>query len=270
MPAPATFTPPRRPDRWRGAALGALLALAAVTAHAALPDEIQVYTDDINAPGEFGLELHLNTTPRGLTAPGYQGEVLNDHGLRINPEFSWGLSRDWEAGLYLPVVRTGDGHWYGAGLKLRLKWLPLQPDKISGGWFAGVNTELSQLSRGFSQSERSLELRSIVGWRNPDWLFAANPIFGWSLSNGFRNDNPDFTLGLKASRKVSSSLGVGLEYYSEMGPLKHLVAANQQNNTLYLAFDYEGKPFAFNFGIGRGLSSAADAWTIKGIVEVPF
>jgi len=38
-------------------------------AGAALSDEIQVYTDDINAPGEFGLELHVNTTPKGRRVP---------------------------------------------------------------------------------------------------------------------------------------------------------------------------------------------------------
>ena len=47
-----------------------ILALGAGgDAHAALIDEIQVYTDDINAPGQFGLELHLNTTPKGRSTP---------------------------------------------------------------------------------------------------------------------------------------------------------------------------------------------------------
>ena len=40
-------------------------ALLPNIAAAALSDEIQVYTDDINAPREFGLELHVNTTPSG-------------------------------------------------------------------------------------------------------------------------------------------------------------------------------------------------------------
>jgi len=34
-------------------------------AQAALQDEIQVYDDEINAKGEYSLELHLNTTPNG-------------------------------------------------------------------------------------------------------------------------------------------------------------------------------------------------------------
>jgi hypothetical protein len=65
-------------------------------AYAALPDEIQVYTDDVNAPGERGIELHVNATPSGRSAPGYPGEVPPHHGLRITPEISWGLARNWD------------------------------------------------------------------------------------------------------------------------------------------------------------------------------
>jgi len=72
-------------------------------------DEIQVYTDDINPVGKFGLELHVNTTPAGRSRPDYPGEITPQHGLRLTPEFSYGLSHDFEAGLYVPLERTGDG-----------------------------------------------------------------------------------------------------------------------------------------------------------------
>jgi hypothetical protein len=53
--------------------LGAATIVAAFgasqPASSAQQDEIQVYTDDINKRGEFGLEWHLNTTPQGRTAP---------------------------------------------------------------------------------------------------------------------------------------------------------------------------------------------------------
>ena len=60
----------------------ALLGFLSAPASAVLPDEIQVYTGDINAPGEFGLELHLNTTPSGHSQPSYPGEVTTPHGWR--------------------------------------------------------------------------------------------------------------------------------------------------------------------------------------------
>ena len=106
------------------------LALWSSLAHAALSDEIQVYTDDINAPGEFGLELHVNTTPRGRSTPDYRGEVVPNHGLRVTPEFSYGLTETWEAGLYIPTNRESSGNFSIAGAKLRLKGQPISATAI--------------------------------------------------------------------------------------------------------------------------------------------
>lgn len=240
------------------------------SANAALPDEIQVYTFDINAPGEFGLELHANTTPNGQRQPGYPGEVTTHQGWRLTPEFSYGLSRDWEAGLYVPTVRARDAAYYLAGAKLRLKWLPLQLDQNGRGWFAGVNSELGRISRRFDQSRTNLELRFIAGWKNEDWLLTANPIFGWALSDGQRQRAPDGTIAVKAARNVARDVALGVEYYSDYGKVSQVLPRDERDNKLFLVLDYEGKPFAFNFGVGRGQTAAADKWTVKAIIEVPF
>jgi hypothetical protein len=91
-----------------------------------ITDEIQVYTDEINAPREWGLEVHVNTTPSGATQPAYPGAVAPDHGWRITPELSYGLSPDFELGLYLPTTTDAqnDAYYFG-GVKLRLKWIVL-------------------------------------------------------------------------------------------------------------------------------------------------
>ena len=104
-----------RPGSIRGLLCGLILIPSIVGA--ALSDEIQVYTDDINAPGEFGLELHINTTPKGRRVPDYPGEVVPNHGLRITPEFSYGLTKTWEAGLYIPTNRDPSGSVSVAGAK---------------------------------------------------------------------------------------------------------------------------------------------------------
>src|SRR3954454_21889370 len=121
-------------------------------AHAALSDEIQVYTDDINAPGEFGLEMHVNTTPEGRETPDYPGEVTPHHGLRITPEFSYGLTKTLEAGLYIPTNHSAGDNFDVAGWKLRLKWLPIRGDEETGGWFLGANGEYSRLQKKYSES----------------------------------------------------------------------------------------------------------------------
>ena len=93
--------------RFAHRALAALL-LCVPPAHA-INDEIQVYTGDIYEPGQFGLELHMNTTPAGRSTPDYPGDSIPRHGFRLTPEFSYGINKDFEAGMYLPTVRDADG-----------------------------------------------------------------------------------------------------------------------------------------------------------------
>jgi len=239
-------------------------------ASAALSDEIQVYTDDINAPGEFGLELHVNTTPDGRKTPDYPGETVPHHGLRITPEFSYGISRTWEAGLYVPTSRDASGRFDVAGAKVRLKWLPIRGDEDTGGWFLGANGELSRLQQRFSESRASAELRIMSGYRSPDWLLAFNPVFGWNLSEGYRSGTPDVGIGLKVARNVSERVAIGLEYYSELGTTSHILPFNDQDNSIYAAVDIDMKAWTLNFGVGRGITSAADTLTVKAILGFAF
>lgn len=233
-------------------------------------DEIQVYTDDINKPGEFGLELHVNTTPKGRSTRDFPGEITPRHGVRFTPEFSYGLSKDLEAGLYLPYARDAEGVTHFAGPKLRLKWLPVQPEQDGQGWFIGANFEYAWVAREFESSNRSIELRPIIGYRGRDWLLAANPILGWSLAGPDHDGKPDFSPSVKVARKVAPGLALGVEYYAELGKVNNILPRWEQSHTLYLALDYERKAWAFNVGIGRGLNGATDRWTLKTIIEVPF
>jgi hypothetical protein len=240
-----------------------------LTAQAALQDEIQVYTDDINEVGEWGLEMHVNTTPKGISQPSYAFEAVNARGTRITPEISLGLSPHWEMGLYLPLVHNSNGVSELAGIKWRLKWMAIKPEEAQG-WFAGLNAELSQLKYPYSDSSRQFELRTIAGFKNEQWLLATNPVFGWPISAGYAQQSPEFNLGVKVARSVNSTSRLGFEYYSGMGQVNSILPTNLQNNTLFLAWDYEGEPFGFNFAVGRGLNAATDAWTLKTILELPI
>lgn len=235
-----------------------------------ITDEIQVYMDEINKPGEFGLEVHLNTTPSGRATPDYPGDVPPYHGVRVTPEFSYGINRDFEAGFYLPSGRDAEGNLFLGGAKLRLKWLPVKGDEITGGWYFGSNFELSSLSKKFSESRYSGEMRLIGGYRSKDWVIGVNPILGWDLSEGHRNGGPDMTLAWKAAHNVVPGIALGMEYYNAIGKLAHRLPQDLQDQTLYLVMDYDRKPWAFNLGVGRGLTAAADRWTVKAIIEIPF
>ena len=239
------------------------LVVAAVfcSSHAlgALPDEIQVYTDDVTAPGEHGIELHVNTTPSGRSAPGYPGEIPARHGLRITPELSWGLVPDVDWGLYLPFVRSGEGTDYFAGPRFRLKWMPLRGNP---GYFAGVNGELSFVERRFEEARRIAEIRPIVGYRNDDWLFSVNPIVDVNLAAP-QKDVLTFAPAFKIARSTGGGRAIGAEYYAELGRLSHFAPSGEQSHVLYLVLDTQ----KLNFGVGRGLNGASDRWTVKAIVS---
>lgn len=255
-------------------AVGAPVLLAALGASdpaaSAQQDEIQVYTDDINKRGEFGLELHLNTTPLGRTAPDYPGEITNHHGFRLTPEFSYGLTSDVELGLYLPMLIDGDGDYHFVGIKYRLKWLPIRPAEGAYGWFAGANAELSRVGYKFSESRWTTELRPIVGHKAKDWLFAFNPILDWDLSDGLQSWEPTFIPSVKLTREVFKGVSAGAEYYSDLGKIGHMEPWSRQDNRIYGVVDVDMKPLVFNFGVGRGLTDASDKWTVKAIIEVPI
>ena len=235
----------------------------------AIVDEIQVYTDDLDAKGESGLELHINTTPSGRSTPNYPGDVPPYHGWRITPEFSWGLGDDLDWGLYLPSATDADGNYHFGGAKLRLKWLPIRAAEGEGGWYAGINNELSNLNKAFSDSEWNDEVRIIAGYRGRDWLIGVNPILGWGLSPGFRG-SPDVTLAWKAMIELAPGFALGAEYYQDIGTLANRLPHDEQNQTLYAVMDLERKRWSLNFGVGRGLTPATDDWTVKAIVGISF
>ena len=180
--------------------------------------------------------------------------------MRVTPEISWGLAPGWDWGLYLPLVRSGDGTNYFAGPKFRLKWVPLRPAEGASGAFAGVNGELAFVERRFEEARRSLEIRPIFGYRNDDWLFSFNPILGADLA-GSQKGVLSFSPAFKAARSIGNDSMLGVEYYSELGRLSHFLPQSEQSHTLYLVIDTK----TLNFGIGRGLNGATDRWTIKAI-----
>ncbi len=234
-------------------------------ARAALPDEIQVYTDDLEAPAAFGVELHVNTTPSGRSTPDYRGEVTPHDGLRATPEISRGIARNWDAGLYLPFARTADGAYDFAGPKFRLKWLPLRPAEGQAGSFAGVNGELAFVQRRFVEARRTLEIRPIVGYRGEKWLFAFNPTIGADLE-GDERGVAQFHPSVKIARDIGGKTALGVEYYAELGRLGHPLPHGEQSHALFVVVDAERR-IGFNFGIGRGLTDASDRWTVKAIIS---
>jgi hypothetical protein len=63
---------------------------------------------------------------------------------------------------------------------------------------------------------------------------------------------------------------LGAEYYSELGTTSPILPASQHSNTLYAVADLEFKDWSLNFGVGRGLTSPVDKYTVKSILGFAF
>lgn len=248
--------------------LFAVSSLLPLLSHAALQDEIQVYDDAINAKGESSLELHVNSTPRGIQTPSYPGEVMSNNGVRVTPEFAYGLGNNLEAGLYISYVNY-DSKFQYAATKLRMKWLPYQ-EEHGDALFAGVNVEISNVQPQFDQSRYNSEARFIVGKHFDEWLILFNPIFGMPLSQPYVHQAPYFSTATRISREVSQDLALGVEYYSNLNQINQPIKYQNTEQMGFLMMYYDGKPIAFQAGIGKGFSNSTDSLTLKAIFSIPL
>lgn len=247
--------------------MAALILGAASAASWAASDEIQVYTQEMDDPGEIGLELHLNYVPKGRRTPGYPGEMKSEHRLQVTPEFSYGLTKTLEAGLYLPVAVSGEGGMYGNGLRFRLKFIA--PREEGSGFFWGINTELGYFARRVSESALGMELRPIIGYIDEKWLLSFNPIVNMDLSDNVSRQ-PNFEPAVKVTHRVVEGVRAGMEYYGEYGRLTKMLPTQERTHYLYGVIDVDLKGFDLNFGIGRGIKNADDQWIAKAILSIPF
>src|SRR5438105_189780 len=76
--------------------------LAAPVMTFAQTDETQVYDGGLAEKGKFNLTLHNNFTPKGLKEPAFPGAIISDKSLNGVPEWAYGVTKWFEAGLYLP------------------------------------------------------------------------------------------------------------------------------------------------------------------------
>jgi hypothetical protein len=238
-------------------------------ATAQLPDEIQVYVNDLTRKGEWSVELHVNTTPSGQRLPDFTGAVVTDHGWRVTPEINYGLGNNFDVGLYLPMVKTSDNKFLFGGPKVRFKWLPLQADNESQPFFFGMNLELANVNKSFSQTPWSSELRFIMGWEKDRWLVAVNPTLERELGPHPQNSNTLFNTGWKVAYRIRPRVSLGLERYDDLGPWDRWDSSSLRSTSTYLTLDIDGDT-EFNFGIGYGAGPQNDRWTVKLIYSIPL
>ncbi|WP_137860609.1 hypothetical protein [Variovorax sp. 3P27G3] len=233
---------------------------------AAAPEEIQVYLDDMSAPGQFGVDVHNNYVFSGASTPGYVGEQPARHVYRLTPEFYYGVSDTLELGLYVLSSRAPGADPKVDGAKVRIKYIA--PHDKTQGMFWGANLEFGKTSLRVSPTAWNAELKGILGYRAGPWTLAVNPNIDWSLS---RHGGPvTLDVDAKIAYALNDKTQLGLETYNELGPLSRLDPLRKNSKTLFVALDHEFDRFDVNVGIGKGLTSEADRWLMKFILGTHF
>jgi hypothetical protein len=251
-----------------------VVALAAAAPAAALDRfEIQVYGPDLNAPGEVGVELHLNYAFRGDRVPAFPGEIPPDRSVHYTIEPAVGVTGWLELGGYLQALSApGSGLRYG-GFKLRAKMVV--PRRHTGDFFLGLNVEVGRVPAYVEEEGWANEFRPILGWTDGVLLVDVNPIFGYALTG------PDaFRVVLEPAAKVSANtqlgFALGIEWYTALGFADAILPGQEQQHLLLATFDLAApkggtESWELGVGVGAGLTGATDRrWLAKAIVGRAF
>jgi hypothetical protein len=245
----------------------ALLLLSVLAAPAqAAPEEIQVYMDDMRDPGQLGVDVHNNYVFSGRRTAEYAGEQPPGKVYRLTPEFAYGLTREFELGLYVLTTRDAQGNFHGDGGKLRIKYIA--PHDAEAGPFWGANFEVGATSRRVSETRWNAEIKGIAGYRRGPWTFAFNPNVDWSISPG--GGPAALDIDFKLSYDIGAKTELGLESYNELGPIRNVSLSGENSRTVFAVIDKDFGKFDLNAGIGRGLTGASDRWLVKFIVGTNF
>jgi hypothetical protein len=243
------------------AAFASRSALAADQVH----DEIQVYNAEIAEVGQWTYQQHLNFAAVGQTQPEVPGGFSSDHSLQGTPELAYGITDWWEGGFYIPFAVDGSGQLLSDGAKIRS--LFVVPDAAKRSFFYGINFELGYEMPRFASSPWGLEIRPIVGVRNAEWEFIANPIVDLSFGSG---GEADFAPALRLARNLGNDWYVGLEYYGDYGKIGDFLPLQQQSQQLFAVTDFKVSVVDVELGVGYGFTSGSDRLVAKAIIGYAF
>ena len=253
--------------RFRAWVLGTVVGAVAVPVAArAQGDEIQVYDGGLAPKGVFNLTLHNNYTPDGIKTPSFPGAVVSHRSLNGVPEWAYGVTSWFEAGLYLPLYsRDADMGWGLDGVKLRT--LFAVPNADDRRFVYGANFEFSYNAKRWDTKRITSEVRPIVGWHlnTVDVIF--NPIFDTSY-DGF--NNLEFVPATRIAYNTAKSWAVAIEEYADYGSLRRFEQAAAQGHQLFAVVDHSSPSLDVEAGIGFGLNNASDRLTFKLILSHDF
>ena len=253
-----------------GRAIVAVLSIGYASASLALPDELQVQMDDINEPGQVGIDLSAGYAMGNPKTATDEDRRPTAHLLQASPQRSYGLTKTMQLGAQLFYARDSSGQSKIDGARLEWLYLPIRPAEEGGeGLFAGTLIEAGHLPKRLSENRLDAELRLIAGYRWGKWTVAANPEIGRKLA-GDGSGVPDLSARMKLAYQATPTYAVGAEYYGDFGNMHAVGPLSHRSQQLFGVIDAKHGGCNFSIGIGRGLTSRSEPWVLKAAVGFSF
>jgi hypothetical protein len=249
--------------------LSIMLLLPIASAHAELQDVIGILTDEINDEGDWSLDIHANSTPRGaIFDPAYNGEIVNNHGVRFTPSLSYGLRDDLELTMSATAVRDGNMDANTTSIvsgRGRLEWISQGDANDDGSYgYWGASTSLLLAKEKVDYGRTILDIGLIGGYRTSTLHFATNAFVSNGFANGLQSMAPDFSLNTKLAKRVVEKVWAGVELYSGNGKAMTLDGvARFTTNMLFGTVAVEAHDAIYQFGVGHGMNGNTDPVTLK-------
>jgi len=211
----------------------------------------------------FNLTLHNNFTPKGVKEPAFPGAVTSDKSLNGVPEWAYGVTNWFEAGLYLPLYTIDKNQ--GAELDgFKLRTLFAVPDADKRRFVYGANFEFSWNTRHWDTKRITSEIRPILGWHFPSVDVIVNPIFDTSY-DGVKN--LDFAPSARVAFNVKPKWQLAVEEYSDYGTVRHFGSSADRAHQIFGVVDHSGKFLDIEAGSGVGLTDSSDKIQLKLILS---
>jgi hypothetical protein len=226
-------------------------------------DEIQVYDAGLAAKRTFNLTLHNNFTPKGVKTPAFPGALVADKSFNGVPEWAYGVTDWFEAGLYMPLYSVGQNT--GATLDgAKLRALFAIPHADDRRFFYGANFEFSLNAAHWDEHRITSEIRPIVGWHLHPIDIVLNPIVDTSY-DGLKN--LEFAPAWRVACNLPAMWAVAVEEYADYGPLRQFNSPRDQVHQIYGVIDHSAKYLDIEAGAGFGVTNASDKLTLKLILS---
>ena len=251
--------------------VGASVCLATARLAAQDPFEIVVYPAATARHGEWELETHLNHTVRGTTA--FSGSVApTRHQTHLTFELTHGITRNWEASVYLlTAYRPGVGAEY-AGWRLRSRV------HAPSGWRLpldlGLSAELEAPRPAYGGASPTVELTPILEKQLGALRLGLNANFERDLGlgeAGGTEEGWEFEPSAVVAYRLSSIVTAKIEYHGALGELGASLPGSAQVHQVFPGVDLRlGNEATLGLSVGAGTTTVGNRLILASRFEFEF